>query len=144
MTLIQALVRNVGTCRPNAKGEAQAERIRKGESTDAGHRGGVACSRVESSVMELDRRGERMKHYEEAVLLFAKESQVSFTNNRAERDLRMSKVKQKVSGCFRTSQYAEAYCRISSYLQTMANQGYNPLVAIQLALSGQIYADRGK
>jgi transposase len=56
----------------------------------------------------------------------------------------MSKVKQKVSGCFRTRQYAEAYCRISSYLQTMANQGYNPLVAIQMALSGQIYAETGE
>ena len=86
---------------------------------------------------------ERMKHHEQAVLLFARLPHVAFTNNRAERDLRMSKVKQKVSGCFRTSQYAQAYCRISSYLQTMANQGYNPLVAIQLALSGQIYADRG-
>ncbi len=63
-----------------------------------------------------------------------------FTNNRAERDLRMSKVKQKVSGCFRTREYAEAYCRISSYLQTMSNRGYNPLVAIQMVLSGQLYA----
>lgn len=36
------------------------------------------------------------------------------------------------------------YCRISSYLQTMAHQGYNPLVAVQMALSGQIYADRGE
>ena len=87
---------------------------------------------------------ERLKQYEEAVLLFANASHVSFTNNRAERDLRMSKVKQKVSGCFRTSRYAEAYCRISSYLQTMANQGYNPLVAIQMALSGQIYAVTGE
>jgi transposase len=87
---------------------------------------------------------ERMKQHETAVLLFAKLPHVSFTNNRAERDLRMSKVKQKVSGCFRTSNYAQAYCRISSYLQTMANQGYNPLVAIQLALSGQLYADRGE
>jgi transposase len=87
---------------------------------------------------------ERLKQHETAVLLFAKLPHVAFTNNRAERDLRMSKVKQKVSGCFRTSKYAEAYCRISSYLQTMANQGYNPLVAIQLALSGQLYADRGK
>ena len=86
---------------------------------------------------------ERMKQHETAVLLFAKLPHVSFTNNRAERDLRMSKVKQKVSGCFRTSNYAQAYCRISSYLQTMANQGYNPLVAIQLALSGQLYVDRG-
>lgn len=84
---------------------------------------------------------ERLKEYEQAVLLFAKESEVAFTNNRAERDLRMSKVKQKVSGCFRVPLYAQAYCRISSYLQTMANKGYNPLVAIQLALSGQIYAE---
>lgn len=45
---------------------------------------------------------ERFKDYEDAVLLFAKLPHVPFTNNRAERDLRMSKVKQKVSGCFRT------------------------------------------
>ena len=80
---------------------------------------------------------ERMKKYEKAVLRFAKHPDVAFTNNRAERDLRMSKVKQKVSGCFRTRKYAEAYCRISSYLQSMANQGYNPLVAIQIALAGR-------
>ena len=84
---------------------------------------------------------ERLKKYETAVLLFAKLPHVPFTNNRAERDLRMSKVKQKVSGCFRIRKYAEAYCRISSYLQTMANRGYNPLVAIQMALSGQLYAE---
>ena len=36
-----------------------------------------------------------------------------------------------------TRKYAEAYCRISSYLQSMANQGYNPLVAIQIALAGR-------
>ncbi len=87
---------------------------------------------------------ERLKENETAVLLFAKLPHVPFTNNRAERDLRMSKVKQKVSGCFRKSIYAKAYCRISSYLQTMANKGYNPLVAIQMAFSGQIYADRGE
>ena len=81
---------------------------------------------------------ERLKDHESSVLLFAKKSEVSFTNNRAERDLRMSKVKQKVSGCFRTEIYAKAYCRISSYLQTMANKGYNPLIAIQMALAGEI------
>lgn len=80
---------------------------------------------------------ERLRDYEVAVLLFAKDSNVSFTNNRAEQDLRMAKVKQKVSGCFRTQIYAHAYCRISSYLQTMANKGYNPLVAIQMALAGK-------
>ena len=48
----------------------------------------------------------------------------------------MAKVKQKVSGCFRVELYAKAYCRISSYLQTMANKGVNPLIAIQMALAG--------
>ena len=80
---------------------------------------------------------ERLQTHEASVLLFAKDPHVSFTNNRAERDLRMAKVKQKVSGCFRTEVYAKAYCRISSYLQTMANKGYNPLIAIQMALAGE-------
>jgi len=87
---------------------------------------------------------ERLKEHETAVLLFAKLPHVSFTNNRAERDLRMSKVKQKVSGCFRTEALAQAYCRISSYLQTMTNKGHNPLIAIQMALSGQIYNEPGE
>jgi transposase len=81
---------------------------------------------------------ERLQTHEASVLLFAKDPHVSFTNNRAERDLRMAKVKQKVSGCFRTEVYAKAYCRISSYLQTMANKGYNPLIAIQMALAGEL------
>lgn len=55
--LIQAWVRNVGTCRPDAKGDAPAGSPRKRLSTEAGHRGGVAHSRIEGSVMELDRRG---------------------------------------------------------------------------------------
>ena len=90
---------------------------------------------------------ERFKNHETAVLLFAKEPHVPFTNNRAERDLRMAKVKQKVSGCFRRERYAHAYCRISSYLQSMANQGVNPLVAIQTALAGnavESFFDRGE
>ncbi|WP_321413673.1 transposase [uncultured Desulfobacter sp.] len=82
--------------------------------------------------------GKGLKKYETSVLLFAKDSYVPFTNNRAERDLRMAKVKQKISGCFRRQRYAHAYCRISSYLQTMANKGVNPLVAIQLALVDEI------
>ena len=93
-----------------------------------GHRGKVAKS-------DAHNLWERMQKHETAVLRFAKHPDVAFTNNRAERDLRMSKVKQKVSGCFRTRKYAQAYCRISSYLQSMANQGYNPLVAIQIALA---------
>jgi hypothetical protein len=57
VTLNQASVRNVGTCRPDEKGEAQADRLRKGKSTDAGHRGGDTRSRNEGPIMGLDRRG---------------------------------------------------------------------------------------
>jgi transposase len=87
---------------------------------------------------------ERLDDHERAVLLFARNPHVAFTNNRAERDLRMNKVKQKVSGCFRSEHFAKAYCRIASYLKTMSNKGYNPLVAIQMALAGQIYRDEGE
>ena len=61
--LIQAWVRNVGTCRSDAKGDAQVGSPRKCLSTDAEHRGGVAHSRVEGSVMELDRRGGGVRGY---------------------------------------------------------------------------------
>lgn len=81
---------------------------------------------------------QRLQQHQSAVLLFARDPFVAFTNNRAERDLRMAKVKQKVSGCFRSEIYAKAYCRISSYLQTMANKGYNPLIAIQIVLAGKV------
>lgn len=57
VTLIQAWVGNVGTCRSDAKGDAQAGSPRKCRSTDAGHRDGVARRREEGSVMGLDRRG---------------------------------------------------------------------------------------
>lgn len=96
----------------------------------AGKRGKMAKSDAHNLL-------ERLRKYESAVLLFAKNPQVAFTNNRSERDLRMAKVKQKVSGCFRSEQYAQAYCRITSYLQTMANKGINPMHAIQMALVGQ-------
>jgi len=121
---LQRRYRNILT-----RGESEMPPIAK-KST--GCRGRIAKSDAQNLL------GRLIKH-EEAVLLFARDSHVAFTNNRAERDLRMAKVKQKVSGCFRNKQYAQAYCRISSYLQTMANKGVNSLVAIQMALSGEIY-----
>ena len=57
MTLLWASVRNVGTGRSDVKGEALVGSPHEGESTDAEHRGGAACSRGEGSVMGLDRRG---------------------------------------------------------------------------------------
>jgi hypothetical protein len=60
---MEAWVWNAGTCRADAKGEAQAGSPRKRLGTDAGHRGGVARSRGESSVMEPDRRGVVVRCY---------------------------------------------------------------------------------
>jgi hypothetical protein len=57
VTSRQASVRNTGTCRPDAKGVTQAVNRREGPSTDAGHGGGGARSRVDDSVMGSDRRG---------------------------------------------------------------------------------------
>lgn len=58
----------------------------------------------------------------------------TFSNQRAERELRMAKVKQKVFGCRRADQ------TISKLSQTMANKGYTPLAAIEMAFSGEIYS----
>jgi hypothetical protein len=62
--LIQAWVRNVGTCRSDAKGDAQVGSPRKRPSTDAGHRDGVPHSREERSVMGPDRRGGVVRGYQ--------------------------------------------------------------------------------
>ena len=78
----------------------------------------------------------RLVRHEASVLRFMSDPHASFTNNTGERKIRMAKVKLKVSGCFRTQFHAEAWCRILGYLISMAAQGYNPLVAIQIALAG--------
>lgn len=80
----------------------------------------------------------RLSEYEQSVLLFARVKEVDFTNNRAERDLRDSKLKQKVSGTFRKEEYARHYVRISSYVKSMRYKGYSSLEAIMLALQGNI------
>ena len=80
---------------------------------------------------------DRLMDHESSVLMFARVAEVDATNNRAERDLRMTKVKRKVSGCFRSFEMAKHFCRIYSYLKTMRNKGYSSLQAINLALKGE-------
>ena len=79
----------------------------------------------------------RLYEYEQSVLLFSKIKEVDFTNNRSERDLRDSKLKQKVSGTFRKVEYAKHFVRISSYVKSMRYKGYSSLEAIMLALQGK-------
>ncbi len=57
--------------------------------------------------------------------MFARVKEVNFTNNRAERDIRVIKGKQKVSGGFRTVKFAKAYARITSFVKTMRYNGYS-------------------
>jgi transposase len=80
---------------------------------------------------------ERLRDHADSVLLFMYDFAVPFTNNLAERDLRMSKVKMKISGCFRSPDGANIYCRIRSYLSTASKNGITIFNAIVAAFNGQ-------
>jgi len=80
---------------------------------------------------------ERLTKYEEDVLRFMEEQLVPFTNNLGERDLRMVKVQQKISGCFRSEQGANMFCRIRSYLATCRKNGVSSAEALRMLFQGR-------
>ena len=88
----------------------------------------------QSSTFNLLRR---LFEREKEVLRFMHDLSVPFTNNLAERAMRMPKTKQRISGCFRTLAGAENFCVIRSYLDTARKQGFGMLHAMQAVFSGQ-------
>jgi transposase len=80
---------------------------------------------------------ERLRDFEAEVLRFMVVKEVPFTNNQGENDIRMTKVHQKISGCFRSMEGAGMFCRIRSYLSTCRKQGVSATEAMRLLFDGK-------
>ncbi len=78
----------------------------------------------------------RLQQYQDLILRFMHDFDVPFDNNLAESDLRMMKLRQKISGCFRTQDGAAIFCDLRSYLSTMQKQGVHLLTALRSAMVG--------
>lgn len=81
---------------------------------------------------------ERLRDFEQDVLRFMVDPLVPFTNNRGENDIRMTKVQQKISGCFKSMDGAKIFCRVRSYLLTAQKHGITPADALKTLFDGKL------
>lgn len=81
---------------------------------------------------------ERLLNFELDVLRFLENKAIPFTNNQGERDLRMTKVQQKISGCFRSMDGAKIFCRVRSYISTCRKQRVSATDALTLLFEGKM------
>lgn len=84
----------------------------------------------------------RLRDYESSVLAFLHDPEVPFTNNQAEQDLRMIKVRQKISGTFRTPEGTHRFARIRSYISTARKNGHAILPVLADALQNRPFIPR--
>ena len=110
--------------------EAEKECPAPDETKRKGIRGRVPRSKARNLL-------DRLRNFENDVLRFMDEENVPFSNNQAENDLRMTKVQQKISGCFRSFEGAKIFCRIRSYLTTCRKQGLTASEALRLLFEGK-------
>lgn len=85
----------------------------------------------------------QLQQYDIETLAFMYDFQVPFHNNLTERDLRMQKLRQKISGCFRGKNGANVFCRIRSYISTARKNGIDVMEAIAMAVRGQPFIPEG-
>ena len=100
------------------------------ESLRKGKRGRLKRSKARNLL-------ERLRNFEQDTLRFMDVAFVPFTNNQGENDLRMTKVQQKISGCFRAMAGAQIFCRVRGYLSTCRKQGLSATEALNLLFEGK-------